>query len=254
MVSGSAWVDRASKWIDAWPVGPVAASMLGAATGFFCWAMPYSPVIGRIAVIIAPALLAFVATLLAFRWIDARGARPIADEGDGYEDWLTRSGRIHAAPVGPSMPRRERQAARPFIIDANDPAANGGVRDDGWPVPPVDRPAASFHDAPDEASAIDPVVVGEWRMLGEDDSAGTELLLDAPLPSDDEDAADAGDDFPSAPEISPEIAMEAVMERLAMRIDSPASPGPASRRRPLSDEEALRAALADLQRMAARRP
>lgn len=217
-MSETNWVDRASRRIDAWPVGPLAALLLGAATGFFCWAMPYSPTIGRLMLVAAPALLAFTFTLATFRWIDARVVRAVADEGDDQEDWLTR----------PARPRRAAEAApaaRPFIIDAigGDGAGDAAARmaQRGWPLPLVDR-------AP---------------------PASGELLLDAPLPR--AEAAPPGE--PAA------LPIEDLMARLASRIEGreavapvrsapPTETAPATP--PLSDAEALRAALADLHRMA----
>jgi hypothetical protein len=229
-VNEATWVDRASRRLDAWPVGPLAALLLGAATGFFCWAMPYSPTIGRIALIVAPALLAFLSTLAIFRWIDARDRQAVIDEGDDQEDWLTRPVRPRRAPAPAAETDPSRPGARPLIIEAieDDEAGPALVSEGGWPLPLVDRvsPAPSAPPA-------------------------DELLLDAPLHTEED---------------SPALPIEDLMARLAQRIEGrtdaavplrpapPSMPPPAApvSPPPLSDAEALRAALADLHRMAHR--
>lgn len=229
------WVDRASRRLDAWPVGPLAALLLGAATGFFCWAMPYSPAIGRIVLIVAPALLAFLATFAIFRWIDARDRQAVIDEGDDQEDWLTLPARPRRTPAPAAEAHPSRPGARPFIIEAieDDEAGPALVSEGGWPLPLVDR---STPAPPAPAPSAPPA---------------DELLLDAPLRTEED---------------SPALPIEDLMARLAQRIEGrtdaavplrpapPSMPPPAApvSPQPLSDAEALRAALADLHRMAHR--
>lgn len=223
--------------------------MLGAATGFFCWAMPYSPVIGRIVLIVAPALLAFLATLAAFRWIDGRAATTIPDEGDDHEDWLTRARRPQSAPAVPSAAQTESDQGRPVIIDATE------VHDDGQApdVEPSPQARDMSAETPFDASSIE---ADGWAFDGDGygyvDDDDRELLLDAPLPHlSDPGISGLGE--------RPDLSIEEMMERLALHIDGrePAKAGArplqrADQPRPrMSDEDALRAALADLHRMAA---
>lgn len=245
------WVERASRRIDAWPVGPVAALMLGAATGFFCWAMPYSPAAGRVALIAGPALLAAALTLAIFRWIDVRASAAIVDEGDDEEDWLTRPTRRPEATAAAMAAAR--QAARPFIIDADADEEPLPERAGGWPLPLVDRPSPSAQPViPGPVRMVREIEAGDGRVVEPAAADEPELLLDRPLP-------EAG----VAPPVEerPVIPIEELMERLAAHIGRreaadvrPALAMPANEPSGLSDEEALRAALADLQRMAAKRP
>ncbi|SNS75087.1 hypothetical protein SAMN06295912_11482 [Sphingomonas laterariae] len=220
-------MERAAARMERWPVGPVAAVMLGGAMAFFCWAMP-GPVVqawsdllamptgspGRTVLIAAPALIATTLTWLVFRRID-KAAQPadLADEGDDHEDWLTPG----AAQDFTTLVVRPDPVVKPLILDA--------IVD----FPPALAPEAETDD---------------------------ELLLDH--------AAE-----PESPPTFTEAPIAELMERLAAEMApggvvvvdatpvSPAerlsAPAPARARADQPDDAALRATIADLQRMAAPR-
>ena len=225
-MNGSGWTTRAATRIDTWPVGPIAGLMLGGATAFFCWAMRFAEAAPM--AVIVPAVLAAGLTWAVFSVIEIRAAVDDAacDEGDEQEDWLTRPSQHRPDAIrGTQAPM-----VRPLTLDA--------IAD--YVPPPSAMPAAD-DDAQDD---------------------GGELLLDAMADRFDQRAA------------VPVASINALMDRLAagmaaitpaaehapvaarVRPPSPPAATPvallASPDRADGDDE-LRAALAGLHRMAARR-
>ncbi|XHR98762.1 hypothetical protein ACFB49_03550 [Sphingomonas sp. DBB INV C78] len=156
-------MERAAARIEAWPVGPIASLMLGAATAFFCWAMPNNFVNGLLpgaaaapALLVGPALVVTISTWAGFRWLDARNAAAnvIIDEGDDQEDWLTPAAH---RPFVPIIVKPE-PVVRPLILDA---LADFPLRDPAPEATPVTR------DEPNEL-LLDNVVVGDPGQVIDD--------------------------------------------------------------------------------------
>ncbi|WP_139181648.1 hypothetical protein [Edaphosphingomonas haloaromaticamans] len=245
-MSGSSWMARAGARIETWPVAGMAAWMLAGATAFFCWSIPDMTVwlwlkgLGlpagadaRTAFIIIPALATGASTWAIFRGLDARAARRarIEDEGDDQEDWLTPPARRVKEPL---IVKPEPVVVRPLILDA--------IAD--FPVDtaaPVEGPAA-FPPTP----CFPP-------------PESDELLLDEMI-----------DDEPEPARSGMNVPIAELMEKLAAEMGTLAPPAlrprDAEGHRPLPrhgnappaaaavpDEDALRAAILDLQRLAARR-
>lgn len=272
MSKRASWVDRAAHRIDGWPVGPVAAGLMGAATAFFCFAMPPAvaqrlveaaglplmlPVaaapdaaFARAAFVTVPALVAAALTYLLFVLIDggtAPLAEPGADEGDPAEDWLT-------LPADAVAPVAITSAA------AVTPAA-----------PP---PHPAF--AAVEAAMIAPAPVALAAIDDLPENEDDELILDTVFDQDVfEPTAIEQPAFPPVPiehapveppAPAPAIASGAdslaammarledgIVEKAARRhAAAVAAPPPPAAAAPADEDAALHQALADLRRIAAR--
>lgn len=276
MSKRASWVDRAAHRIDGWPVGPVAAGLMGAATAFFCFAMPPAvaqrlveaaglplmlPVaaapdaaFARAAFVTVPALVAAALTYLLFVLIDggtAPLAEPGADEGDPAEDWLT----LPAAAVAPVA-----ITSAAAVTPAAPPPHPAFAAVEAAMIAPAPLSLSAIEDLPeDEDDELILDTVFDQDVFDQDVSEPA-VFEPAPVAQPVPPApAPAADPVPPAAGADSLAAMMArledgIVEKAARRHAAAVAvtPPPPATAAPADEDAALHQALADLRRIAAR--